>query len=287
MNTYILSSIAGLAISDQSILVPRNTPKSFVAMYQNFSSMSCLYIQYFDNSIECYGDFLTCSSFPSDVSLPRACPSVLAYNYQNSLITFTRSFNQSRAWLYAYGWNKLTQVTAQAYLAFPLSTASCGVPVIEFNIFNPVMRWARRIQRSEAFSVSTSTILNCSNSLNNTKQWNILQCNVDTGNCVPTAYLNGLISQLSSARRSEIYIRAQQLPLGTYLFNFTVSMNSQANFAGVGFTYIKIVSSDLQVNMLPNGTSVITAGVTQSVLLQPGVYTLDPDSSYFDPRVRE
>ena len=286
MNIYILSAIAGLSISDQSILVPPNTPKSFVALYQNFSSISCLYIQYSDNNIECYGDSTTCSALPSDVPLTQACPSVQSYNYLNSLITFTRSFSRSRAWLYAYAWNQLTQVTAQAYLAFPLSTASCGVPVIEFDRFNPVMRWARRIQRSEAFSVSAGIILNCSNSLNNTKQWNILQCNTDTGSCFPTTYLNQLISQLSSARRSEIYIHSQQLPLGTYLFNFTVSMNTQTNFVGFGFTYITIVPSDLQVNMLPSGTSMITSGVTQSILFQPGVYTIDPDSNYFDPRVR-
>lgn len=286
LNIYILSEIAGLSISDQSILTPPNTPKSFVAVYQNFSAISCLYIQYLDNNIECYGDSTTCSALPSDVSLTQACPSVQAYNYQNSLITFTRSFSQNRAWLYAYAWNQLTQITAQAYLAFPLSTTSCGVPVIEFDRFNPVMRWARRIQRSEAFSVSGDITLNCSNSLNNTKQWNILQCDINTGDCVPTTYLNQLISQLSSARRSEIYIHAQQLPLGTYLFNFTVSMNTQTNFAGFGFTYITIVSSDLQVNMLPSGTSMITAGVTQSILFQPGVYTIDPDSNYFDPQVR-
>jgi hypothetical protein len=38
--------------------------------------------------------------------------------------------------------------------------------------------------------------------------------------------------------------------------------------------------------MLASGTSMITMGVTQSILLEPGVYSVDPDSTYFDPTVR-
>jgi predicted phage tail protein len=186
----------------------------------------------------------------------------------------------------AYAWNQVTSITSVAFLAFPLSTIACGLPAIEFDIFNPVMRWAREIERSEAFSISTNTVLNCSKSLNNTKQWNILQCNTDTEKCSSTTYLNKLVSQLSSAQTSEIYIQSQQLPLGTYLFNFTVSMNTQTNFAASAYTYITIIASAIQVNMLANGTSMITSGVTQSILLEPGVYSIDPDSNYFNSNVR-
>jgi hypothetical protein len=277
--------IAGLSISDENILVPTNTPKPFLALYQNFSSLSCLYIQYSDNIIECYGNSATCLSLPSDLSLTRSCPSTQSYTYVNSSVTFTRAFNKSNAWLFAYAWNQVTLISSQAFLAFPLSTSACGLPIIEFDIFNPVMRWTRQIERSEAFSVSAQTILNCSKSLNNTKQWNILQCNTNTGICSQMTFLNQLISQLSSAQTAEIYIQSQQLPLGTYLFNYTISMDTQTNFAASSYTYITIIASAIQVNMLASGTSIITTGFTQGVLFEPGVYSVDPDSSYFDPNV--
>jgi hypothetical protein len=170
-------------------------------------------------------------------------------------------------------------------LAFPLSTVGCSVPIINFDIYNPIMRWSRQVKRSEAFSVSAQTIINCSNSLNNTKQWNILQCDTTTQQCSSTAYLRQLVSQLSSSMTSEIYIQSQQLPLGTYLFNYTVTMNSYTAFSAFGYTYVTVIASDIQVNLLANGTSIITSGVTQSILFQPGVYSIDPDSNYFNPNV--
>lgn len=281
--------IAGLTISDKNIIVPANTPKSFVAIYQNFSSLSCLYLQYSDKTITCYGDSTTCLSLPTDIlpTLKNCTLPIQSYTYGNGSVKFTRTFTTSTAWLFAYSWNQITSITAQAFLPFPLSSDPCDLPIIEFDIYNPIMRWARSLKRSEAFSVAAKTGLNCSQSLNNTKQWSISQCDTTTGKCLQTQSLKQLISQLSSAKTSEIYIIAQQLPIGVYLFNFTVTMSSNSGFAASGYTYIQIVASDIQVNLLANGTSMITNGVTQSILFQPGVYSVDPDSNYFNPQVKK
>jgi len=180
----------------------------------------------------------------------------------------------------------MTTATAKAYFSFPLtSVAGCNLPQIAFNIYNPVIRWPRVIQRSQAFSVSTQITLNCSKSLNNTKQWSIYLCDTTSQICSQTPALIQLVSQLSSAKTSEIYLQGQALPLGTYLFNLTVSLSAVSGFATSAYTYINIIQSNLQVNLLSNGTSSITNGITQSILFQPGVYTVDPDSTYFDPTV--
>lgn len=149
------------------------------------------------------------------------------------------------------------------------------------------MRWTRRVQRSTAFSVSVKTSLNCSRSLNNTKQWGIYQCDVVTEKCIQTPALVQFISQLASAKSAEVFIRAQSLPIGTYLFNHTVAMTALDDFQSSNFTYVTVARSDIRVNLLGNGTSAITNGVTQSILFQPGVYSVDPDSTYFDPTVIE
>ncbi|CAF4157649.1 unnamed protein product [Rotaria sp. Silwood2] len=287
LDIFILSMIAGLNINDKNIVVSMNVPKTFLAQYQNFSSLSCLYIQYSDNINECYGDSTSCLSLPSDLlSILPTCPlPIQAFTYDNSSILFTRTFNRSYAWLYAYAWNHMTSISSKDFFSFPLSSDGCNLPIVQFDIYNPVIRWARRIQRSQAFSIAVQIIFNCSRSLNNTKQWNILECNTDTERCYQTQTLNQLISQLSSANTSEIYIKSQILPIGTYLFNFTVSMNSQTDILASDYTYIKIIPSDIRVNLLVHGTSVITNGIAQSLLFQPGVYSIDPDSNYFNVQI--
>ncbi|UJR27333.1 hypothetical protein I4U23_008626 [Adineta vaga] len=287
MNVYILSAVAGLVISDKGILIGQNVPKPFVAVYQNFSSVSCLYVKYSDSAIDCYGDTSTCSALPTDLSqVLQSCPSsVLPFTFDNTSVSFTHTFNRTSAWLYAYAWNRMTAASARAYLAFPITTADgCSLPQIQFDVYNPTIRWPRRIQRSEAFSVSTKTTLNCSKSLNNTKQWGIYLCDTATEKCTQTSVLTQILSQLTSSKTSEIYIKAQTLPVGIYLFNHTVAMSSVPDFQSSSYTYVSIVRSDIRVNLLANGTSMITTGVTQSILFQPGAFSLDPDSYYFDPR---
>ncbi|CAM2704890.1 unnamed protein product [Rotaria socialis] len=284
LNIYILSMVAGLSIDDNDILVAPNVPKSFLAVYQNFSSLSCLYIQYSGNKSECYGDSVSCSSLASDLTpVLQSCPlPIQSFVYNNSSISFTHTFSTSNAWVYAYAWNYVTYTSARAFFPFPLSTFSCRLPKVQFDVYNPVMRWARRVQRSHAFSVVTRINLSCSGSLSNIKQWNILKCNTQTEQCYQTQALNQLVSQLPTAQTSEIYLTAQTLPIGTYLFNFTVSMSSRPNVLTSDYTYVQVVSSDIIVNLLMNGTLMITNGVAQSILFQPGAYSIDPDSNYFN-----
>ncbi|CAM4771183.1 unnamed protein product [Rotaria magnacalcarata] len=284
LNIYIISMIAGLSIDDKNILVAPNVPKSFLARYQNFSSLSCLYIQYSDNTNECYGNPVSCSSLASDLThVLQSCPlPIQSFVYNNSLISFTHTFSTSNAWVYAYAWNYVTYTSARDYFSFPLSTFSCNLPQVQFDIYNPVMGWARRVKRSQAFSVITRISFNCSGSLSNVKQWNILECNVEREQCYQTQALNQFVSQLPTAQASEIYLGPRTLPIGTYLFNFTVSMSSRAHMLTSDYTYVTIVSSDIIVNLLMNGTSMITNGVAQSILFQPGIYSIDPDSNHFN-----
>ena len=287
LNIYIIAMIGGLTIGDGNILVPMDTPKVFFANYEYFSPISCLYIQYSDNVVDCFGQTSTCLSLPSDMppNMPSCSSSVQPYSYNNSRVTFTRSFNTSRAWINAYGWNLVTWITTQAYFTFPLSSEDCGLPIIEFDISTPIFRSARHVQRSQAFSISARTTLTCGSSLNNDKQWKILSCDAVTERCVETNALNQFTAGLSSATRAEISVAAQALPIGIYLFNYTVTMTSTSDFVAFAHTYIRIVASDIRVNLLPSGISVINNGISQTILFQPGAYSSDPDSRVFNPTV--
>ncbi|CAF0742236.1 unnamed protein product [Didymodactylos carnosus] len=279
----VMTAIGGLSISDRNVINNINTQKIFYAVYTNFSQYSCLYIQYSDLTYECYGDPLSCSTLPSDIPALTPCSTTLLFNYTtpSTTVTFSRAFNQSQAFVYGYAWNAMTRTTQETYFSFPITGSLCNLPYITFDIHNPILRWARQVFRSESFSVIAYTALNCSLSLNNTKEWTIAQCNTTSGLCTSTKMLNNIVKGLSSSTTAEIYIPAMTLQYGSYQFKYTVYMNSKQTFLSYETTYIEVVQSPLVVNMLANGTSSITRGVAQDLVLNPGAWTIDPDSTFF------
>ncbi len=49
--------------------------------------------------------------------------------------------------------------------------------------------------------------------------------------------------------------------------------------------YVQITSSDIIVNLLQYGTSMITSGHEQDLKLDPGTYSVDPDENVFNASV--
>ena len=50
-------------------------------------------------------------------------------------------------------------------------------------------------------------------------------------------------------------------------------------------TYVKIIPSPVTVNLIQLGPSVITHGQQQTLILDPGSYSIDPDSDLFNTSV--
>ncbi|CAF4520061.1 unnamed protein product, partial [Didymodactylos carnosus] len=180
-----------------------------------------------------------------------------------------------------FAWNQATTATQEIYFSFPITIDNCNLPYITFDTYNPILRWARQVLLSKQFSVSAYTSLNCSMSLYNTKQWTIAQCDTTSQLCTRTKTLDNIINGLSSSKTAEISIPAQTLPYGSYQFNYTVYMNLKQTFLSYTTTYIEVIQSSIVVNMLPNGTSSITRGMSQNLDLEPGIWSIDPDSTSF------
>jgi hypothetical protein len=49
--------------------------------------------------------------------------------------------------------------------------------------------------------------------------------------------------------------------------------------------YVKIIPSGVTVNLVPFGTSMIARGYQQDLVLDPGTYSVDPDTSSFNVSV--
>ncbi|CAF1506830.1 unnamed protein product [Adineta ricciae] len=145
----------------------------------------------------------------------------------------------------------------------PGSSSSLSIP-IEF-------------RRSQSFSISSLIEINCNDTLSMNTKWTIKSCNLI--NCSYSIELDPTIVTTFS----EIYIAARTLPYGTYEFKLTVNMvnfsNTTTRFSSI---YIRIISSNIIVNLVQLGTSMITNGNEQDLQIDPGQYSIDPDENMFN-----
>jgi len=82
-----------------------------------------------------------------------------------------------------------------------------------------------------------------------------------------------------------LYIPAKTLPYGIYELTFTVTMVNSPSLTTSTSIYVQITSSDIIVNLLQYGTSMITSGHEQDLKLDPGTYSVDPDENVFNASV--
>jgi hypothetical protein len=84
---------------------------------------------------------------------------------------------------------------------------------------------------------------------------------------------------------SELFIPAKTLSDGIYELQLTVIMTASPNLSSSAFAYIKIDPSGITVNLIQFGTSMITHGYRQNLTLNPGSYSVDPDTNTFNASV--
>ena len=84
---------------------------------------------------------------------------------------------------------------------------------------------------------------------------------------------------------SELFIPAQSLAYGIYELKLTVAMTAVSNLTSSASTYVNIIPSSIQANLLQFGTSMITQGHQQNLTLDPGKFSIDPDTTTFNASV--
>ena len=85
----------------------------------------------------------------------------------------------------------------------------------------------------------------------------------------------------------ELIIPPRSLLYGTYKVTFTARMwddsiadpnwTKKLPFQNDAFTYIKIIESPLKVMLIKGAVSAVTRGYGQSILLEPYIFSEDPD----------
>jgi len=84
---------------------------------------------------------------------------------------------------------------------------------------------------------------------------------------------------------SEIFIPAKTLAYGIYQLTLTANMVAAPHLSSSASAYVEIAPSDITVNLVQFGTSMITRGYQQALLLDPGTFSVDPDTTTFNASV--
>lgn len=137
-----------------------------------------------------------------------------------------------------------------------------------------------QIRRSQDFYVSAFVQLNCSDSSNVNTSWLILNC---TLNCSVPATLNSLI-ELSPY---EVFVAARGLTYGSYEMKFIATITNPPYLTSTLSAFVKINPTGITANLVQNGTSAVTSGQNQRLLLDPGSYSVNPDENSFNASVSD
>ncbi|CAF4029339.1 unnamed protein product, partial [Adineta steineri] len=126
-------------------------------------------------------------------------------------------------------------------------------------------------RRSQDFSISSMIQFNCDGSLSTTKKWTIKNCT--STSCSFEIVLNEKVMTTFS----ELYIPSRTLAYGVYQLTLTVTMIDSPNLKSSSSAYVRITATGITANLVQLGTSMITRGDQQDLLLDPGTFSVDPD----------
>jgi hypothetical protein len=122
--------------------------------------------------------------------------------------------------------------------------------------------------------------LQCITSLVTLTQWSVHNC---SSSCSSTAL--PLPPSVTTTTRSELFLPPRTLEYGTYELRLRATMAVAPQRTSTASAYVTITPSSITPHLLPLGTSMITHGHGQDLLLDPGTYSIDPDAITFNASV--
>ena len=161
---------------------------------------------------------------------------------------------------------------------FFLYLQDCSAPNIILIPSTSTLLSPLQFRRNQDFSIDSYLQLRCDQSLSTINQWTIHNC---TTVCSTAIQIESMLVTTSS----ELYIPAKTFPYGTYQLILTVSMSIASTLSSSASAYVRITPSGITANLIQYGTSMITRGHEQDLLLDPGTFSMDPDETVFNASV--
>ncbi|CAM4770288.1 unnamed protein product [Rotaria magnacalcarata] len=152
---------------------------------------------------------------------------------------------------------------------------SCFSPII--TLFPSISSLSAPVQlrRSEDLHISSYIEVNCIASLAVITQWTVF-------NCTSTCSLQTKLDQSVITTLNELFIRARTLVYGIYKLKLTVTMVASTDLISAASVYVRINPSNIIPNLVEFGTSMISRGQSQDLILNPGSFSVNPDESTFN-----
>ncbi|CAF1444652.1 unnamed protein product [Rotaria magnacalcarata] len=149
------------------------------------------------------------------------------------------------------------------------NTCGCGYADISMSTGISTPTTPLPVRRSQDFYISATINRNCEDLLMTTN-WTIANC---TDGCSSWGPLPDLIHK----RANELLVRARALEYGLYGFKLTVTILENTPISKSEIVYVKVNPSGITANLIELGTSLVTHGFQQDLILDPGNYSGDPD----------
>ena len=130
-------------------------------------------------------------------------------------------------------------------------------------------------RRSQDFYILSTIKFNCNKTLSTIQKWSIK--NSTNENFSKIEFDKKIVKS-----RSELYIPSNTLQYGIYRLELRVTIEDNPSITSSSSVYVEISPSGVTANLVPLGTSVVTSGDQQNLILNPGNYSKDPDGFEFN-----
>ncbi|XP_069123973.1 polycystin family receptor for egg jelly-like isoform X2 [Argopecten irradians] len=265
--------VAIASVTHDSQTVPVGTAKQIDINFNTVGDLTCVYIDLGDGNITLLGNSAMCST--------KFNSSVMSENYQSSpslslVTTITHAYYESNLFnVSVYAYNDVSESWGHAIHA--ITEAQCVLPTlsIRFPMLSSDFQSSVRVRRSEIISLQGEASINCSETLQNQKEWWIEAIN-DYG--TSESYTD--VTSLSSYQTSELVVWKNFLALGTYKVTYKMAIQPETSlfpFETSVHTYIKVEASPIVAKLFPGGMSKIQWKHGEPLTIDPGALSVDPD----------
>jgi hypothetical protein len=272
-----------IQIDDFQLITSKQEQKNFEVTFESLGTGTCMEVDFKDGAVKTYGDQSSCEEWLPDVrydpiytEITSPLPLIYVF-YQEGIFNVT-----------ARAKNRVTDIATVDDVMVIVTSAPCAPPkiMIPFNSTNnlaPV-----EFFRAEKIVVKANQYLNCTPVLTTTKSWQLFSVTVNISNGAETTTPADLATVApATVNGAQLIIPALSLAYGTYKLVFTSRMWDKAladpnwtrklPFSNQASTYIKVNKSPLKCGLIKGGVSLVTRGAGQSLLLEPFLYSQDPD----------
>ncbi|CAF1134495.1 unnamed protein product [Adineta ricciae] len=150
-----------------------------------------------------------------------------------------------------------------------LTNFNCSIPRIKLTPNDTLLTTPIKFRRSDDFYLNSMIIFECNQSHPFTSQWRFFNCGLT---CENEFHFNSSLI----ITRNELYIPKQVFPYGIYQLKLIINSSISSSI------FIEIIPTNIIVHLIQYGTSMITISVEDDLILNPGKYSIDPDSVLFN-----